>query len=190
MLILRIYLLAGLIMHKLVWELLKRKQGGAAANSRAPRSAKLLLIKTVKVGILLGIAVQTFLPDLFPIAQEATAIRAIGVVIYTTGLVMAIASRIQLGSNWSDIEAAKVLGHQTVIATGLYRHIRHPIYVGDLLLLVGLQLSLNSWLVIAVVMIAPAILWQAISEERMLVDSLPGYDAYCTRTKRFIPFVV
>jgi protein-S-isoprenylcysteine O-methyltransferase Ste14 len=99
-------------------------------------------------------------------------------------------SRLQLGSNWSDIETAKVLRDQAVVAIGVYRYIRHPIYVGDLLLLIGLQLSLNSWLVIAALLISPVVLWQAITEEKMLVESLPGYGAYCMRTKRFIPFVV
>ena len=190
MVILRIYLLTGLITHKLVWELLKRKQGRTTAKPRAVQPAKQLLVKAVKVAILLGIAVQALAPDVLPIAQGTTTVRIIGVVIYTTGLFVAIVSRIQLGSNWSDIEAAKVLRDQAVIASGLYRYIRHPIYVGDLLLLIGLQLSLNSWLVIAAIIMAPVILWQAISEERMLVDSLPGYGAYCMRTKRFIPFVV
>ena len=190
MILLRIYLLAGLVIHKLVWEVLKRRQGDGVSRPRAPRPLSVLLVKTVKVGILLGIAVQTMTADLLPIAEDATTVRMAGVIIYTAGLLVAIVSRLQLGSNWSDIEAAKVLRDQAVVAKGLYRYIRHPIYVGDLLLLIGLELSLNSWLVIAALLISPVVLWQAISEEKMLVRSLPGYSAYCMRTKRFIPFVV
>jgi protein-S-isoprenylcysteine O-methyltransferase Ste14 len=77
-----------------------------------------------------------------------------------------------------------------VVAYGVFRYIRHPIYVGDLLLLLGLELSLNSWLVLAVVCMIPGVLRQAVREERMLVIALPGYAAYCARTKRFIPFLV
>jgi protein-S-isoprenylcysteine O-methyltransferase Ste14 len=190
MLLLRIYLLAGLIIHKLVWEVLKRRQGDGVSRPRAARSARLQLVKAVKVAILLGIAAQTLTADLLPIAEDATLLRILGAVIYTTGLIVAIVSRLQLGSNWSDIETAKVLRDQAVVAIGVYRYIRHPIYVGDLLLLIGLQLSLNSWLVIAALLISPVVLWQAITEEKMLVESLPGYGAYCMRTKRFIPFVV
>lgn len=186
---LRIYLLSGLIVHKLLWELLKR---GQAAKSRTTqgRSLSVIAIKAVKIGILIGIAFQTMLPDVLPITQDAETLRIIGFVIFTTGLLMAIVSRIQLGRNWSDIEAVNVATEQAVVARGLYRFIRHPIYVGDLLLLIGLQLSLNSWLVILVVLMAPIVLRQAIMEERALVTSLPGYGAYCMRTKRFIPFVV
>jgi protein-S-isoprenylcysteine O-methyltransferase Ste14 len=58
------------------------------------------------------------------------------------------------------------------------------------MLLAGLELSLNSWLALAIGLLAPAVLWMAVREERMLAASLPGYKAYCARTKRFIPFVV
>lgn len=187
---LRIYLLAGLIIHKLLWEVLKRNQVRPKARPREARTVFELTIKGAKICVLLGIAVQAMLPDLLPIAQAATTVRIAGVTIFTTGLLMAIASRIHLGKNWSDIETAKVMTEQAVVARGLYRFIRHPIYVGDLLLLIGIELSLNSWLVILAVLIAPIVLWQAISEERMLLVSLPGYGAYCMRTKRFIPFVV
>lgn len=190
MILLRCYLLAGLLIHKLIWELLKRRRGRTSAPPFAAQPARLVLVKVIKIGILLGIAVQTVLPDVMPIEQDAMSIRVTGAMIYTTGLLLAIVSRIQLGSNWTDIEAAKVIRHQAVVAKGFYRYIRHPIYVGDLLLLIGLQLSLNSWLVIATVLMAPVVLWQAISEEKMLVQSLPGYGAYCMRTKRFIPFIV
>lgn len=189
MLLLRAYLLAGLIIHKLVWETLKR-QRNPRANVDSPKSPRLLLVKVVKIGILLGIAAQTLMPDVLPIADEATSLRMVGAAIYTAGLLMAIISRLQLGVNWSDIEDAQVIRDQAVVASGLYRFIRHPIYVGDLLLLIGLELSLNSWLVIGVALIAPVVLRQAIAEEKLLLQSLPGYGAYCIRTKRFIPFVV
>ena len=72
----------------------------------------------------------------------------------------------------------------------VYRYVRHPIYGGDLLLLLGLELALNSWLVVLVPMLAFGIIRQAAQEERMLLESLPGYRAYYETTKRFIPFCV
>ena len=148
------------------------------------------LTRALKLVILLGIVLQTVIPDVLPITSEPFILRAFGVLLYTLGLLMAITGRSQLGRNWSDIETAQVLRDQTVVAHGLFRYIRHPIYVGDLLLLLGLELSLNSWLVIAVVCMIPGVLRQAVREERMLVYALPGYEAYCAGTKRFIPFVV
>lgn len=190
MILLRGYLLLGLIAHKVVWEVLKRRQGCPTIEKSTPRSIRPMLIKAVKVGILLGIGVQTVVWEVLPIMPDSINLHIVGTVFYTVGLFVAILGRIQLGGNWADIETAQVLPNQTVVSKGLYRYIRHPIYVGDLLLLLGLQLSLNSWLVLGVGLIVPVVLWKAVCEERMLVKTLPGYAEYCRITKRFIPFVI
>ena len=189
MTLLRIYLLAGLLGHKLIWEFLKLSSRQASEAPRK-RSLFLTLVKAAKITILLAVIIQTFLPDIWPIADDATLIRAAGVALFTSGLLMAVLSRIQLGKNWSDIESGQVLHEQVVVSKGVYRYVRHPIYVGDLLLLIGLELSLNSWLVLAAVLLAPVVLWKAIQEEKLLINELPGYGLYCTQTKRFIPFIV
>jgi protein-S-isoprenylcysteine O-methyltransferase Ste14 len=201
MLALRIYLLSGLILHKGVWEILKRAgkiavEGNESSSTpkvdpvTTPRGIALQLVKAVKITILAGIALQTLLPEILPITSEPFVLRVLGALLYTTGLFIAIRGRLELGTNWSDIESARIFGDQAVVAKGLYRFIRHPIYVGDLLLLLGLELSLNSWLVLGAVLLAPVVLWQAVREEKKLSRALPGYQEYCAQTKRFIPFVV
>jgi hypothetical protein len=70
MLLLRLYLLAGLVAHKAVWEVLKRR--GGASKAAAPvaaggRSLAIRAVKVVKVSILLGIVAQTLLPTILPI---------------------------------------------------------------------------------------------------------------------------
>jgi protein-S-isoprenylcysteine O-methyltransferase Ste14 len=192
MILLRAYLFAGLVAHKLVWEWLKRNQastGATAAMGDAPLHVRLAkLAKTVVLGAIL---VQTVVPwTWFPIAGDPQTLRVAGVIVYTIGLAVAIAGRTQLGGNWSDIETAKVLSHQTVVQHGMYRYVRHPIYVGDLLLLAGLELALNSWLVLGVIVLTPVVLSRAVREEELLKQSLAGYREYCRTSKRFIPFVV
>lgn len=187
MFLLRVYLLAGLIAHKAIWELLKRRSG---TEQQPGRGMALKLVKAFKVAILLGIVAQTLLPrDVVPIAADALLLRVIGAVSYTVGLLVAILGRLQLGDNWSDIETAQVKGDHAVVSSGLYRYIRHPIYVGDLMLLLGLELCLNSWLVLGVAALVPVVIHRAVREERVLVQRLPGYETYLRRTKRFIPFV-
>jgi protein-S-isoprenylcysteine O-methyltransferase Ste14 len=184
--VVRAYLLAGLIFHKAVWEVLKRNAPPAAAGPL------LTAVKLVKIGILAGIIVQTLLPfEVLPIAAGG-ALRLLwtGLLVYTTGLLIAVAARIQLGRNWSDIEAAQLRRDHAVISNGLYRYIRHPIYTGDLLLLAGLELALNSWLVLGAAALAIVVSRRAAREERDLTRGLPAYAAYCRRTKRFIPFVL
>ena len=190
--LLRIYLLAGLIGHKLLWEVLKRRRGGPTAAPAPPKPLRVRAVKAVKTAILLGILAQTLVPTdwmPFPIAAEPFWLRVTGVAIYTFGLLIAVLGRTQLGENWSDIETATVLREQQVVSRGVYGYIRHPIYVGDLLLLYGLELALNSWLVLGVVALTPIVLRQAIREEKMLEQQLRGYAEYRAATKRFIPFV-
>lgn len=190
----RAYLLAGLVAHKALWERLKRGQRGPGAVSPA-LPLKTRLIKGVKLLILLGIVAQTLIPDSWMakldllISAEPLALRLWGFCLYTVGLTVAILGRTQLGGNWSDIETAEVLSKQRVVSHGVYRYIRHPIYTGDLLLLYGLELALNSWLVIGAIILTPIVLRQAVKEEEMLRQELEGYDDYCAVTKRFIPFI-
>lgn len=185
--LLRIYLVGGLLLHKMVWELLKMRQGVAA--KRPEPSLKVRLVSAAKLAILFGILVQTVVPEVLPLAAMPALSRALGFAIYTAGLLLAITARVQLGKNWSDIEKSYVLGDHALVAHGVYRYIRHPIYAGDVLLLLGLELTLNSWLVLVVVALAIYVRRQAIREERALRDSLPGYDQYCRRTARFLPFL-
>ncbi len=183
----RIYLVSGLLFHKAVWEVMKARQGPAPV--KASRPLKVRVLSGVKVAILLGIIVQTFLPDVLPISANPAALRAIGVAIYTLGLLTAVMGRIQLGWNWSDIEKAYVKQDHALVSHGLYRHVRHPIYTGDLLLLLGLELALNSWGVLGAIALAVYVRRQAIREEGQLMQALPGYDQYCRRTQRFLPFL-
>ncbi len=190
LLILKIYLLAGLIFHKALWEILKRRQGGAETASETTTSPGNRLVKLVKLMILAAIIAQTVLPDFLPIADEPLMLRLTGLCIFTLGLLTAISARVQLGNNWSDIEDGKIASEHAVVSQGIYGYIRHPIYTGDILLLLGLELCLNSWLVLGLVLLVPVVVVQTIKEEQKLIGALPEYADYIRRTKRFIPFVV
>ena len=188
MLFLRIYLLIGLIAHKVVWEVLKRR-GERTGPGPAPGSLALRHVKLVKIAILLGIIVQTIVPRyVLPISYNPFSLQMAGFALFTAGLITAIVGRIHLGESWSNIETPQA--KNAVVTRGVYGFIRHPIYTGDLLLLTGLELCLNSWLVLGVLALAPVVANKAIGEEKMLAQKLPGYDVYVTKTKRFIPFLI
>lgn len=192
MTLLRILLFAGLVAHKAVWEVMKRSSKGVAAPKpeRAPRSAAVMAVKTIKALVLLFLLVQTLFLNVLPIVDEPYAIRIVGTAIYAVGLLTAITGRLQLGENWLDFEDYDVMKGQALVAEGVYRYIRHPIYTGDIFLLLGLELALNSWLVLGVPVLFFIVRRQAAAEETLLAKSIRGYDDYCKRTKRFIPFVI
>lgn len=78
---------------------------------------------------------------------------------------------------------------QTVISSGPYAHIRHPLYASAFLFYVSVPLLLGSWigLVCAPVFIG-LMIYRAVQEECLLRDGLPGYNVYLTKVKhRFIP---
>ena len=153
------------------------------------RSLKVRVLSGIKLVILLAILAQTVTPAFLPIANAPASLRTVGLVCFTLGLLTAIVGRVQLGRNWSDIEKSYVKRDHALVVHGLYRYIRHPIYAGDLLLLLGLEMALNSWCFLGAVALALYVRQQAIREERNLLESLPGYDQYCSRTARFVPFV-
>lgn len=80
---------------------------------------------------------------------------------------------------------------QKVISTRLYALVRHPMYMGGLLLLVGMSLSLGSrWGLLVFLLIVPALIWRLFDEEKFLVKNLPGYSEYRNKVRyRLIPFV-
>lgn len=80
---------------------------------------------------------------------------------------------------------------QTVVSTGPYRYVRHPMYATAIIFLVGTTLLLGSWygLVVALLLVV-GIALRAVQEERTLRAELPGYEAYLTQVKyHLIPYV-
>jgi protein-S-isoprenylcysteine O-methyltransferase Ste14 len=186
---LRIALLIGLAFHKILWEVLKRRNSNSP--SRQPSTKPFAKpLKAVKVGVLLFLVVQTLFLDVFPIANEATSLRLVGAVIFFLGLAIAIIGRLEIGRNWIDLEDYQLLPQQSLVTSGIYSLIRHPIYFGDLLLVIGLQLALNSWLVLGSLLLIPVVVKQALAEEKLLSVAFPEYEIYRKRTKGFVPFVV
>src|SRR6185437_15762601 len=121
------------------------------------------IVKAVKVAILLAICVQVLLPwTVLPLAADPVPLQIAGLTIYTAGLAMALTGRAQLGKSWSDIEAPGQVAKAALISHGLYRYVRHPIYTGDILLLLGLEMALNSQVLFAIFLMIPVILRQAI----------------------------
>lgn len=80
---------------------------------------------------------------------------------------------------------------QTVVDTGLYGVVRHPMYAVTTLLFLSIPLVLGSWIAFALFLVYPILMVKRIrSEEQLLVNSLPGYAEYRTKVKyRMIPFI-
>ena len=87
--------------------------------------------------------------------------------------------------------AIEVAVDQKVISTGPYAVVRHPVYAGSLLYLLGAPLALGSyWGLLALAAMWPFLIWRLFDEERFLSKNLPGYTEYCAKVRwRLIPGV-
>jgi protein-S-isoprenylcysteine O-methyltransferase Ste14 len=80
---------------------------------------------------------------------------------------------------------------QTVVTSGPYRYVRHPIYASMFLFLPGSALLLGSWwgLLLCLVILG-LLVWRTTLEDRMLKNELAGYDEYARQVRyRLIPRV-
>lgn len=80
---------------------------------------------------------------------------------------------------------------QKVITTGLYSVVRHPMYLGVLIMYLPTPLALGSyWGLIPMAMLPVALVLRIINEEKILKENLEGYKEYCLKTKyRLIPYI-
>jgi protein-S-isoprenylcysteine O-methyltransferase Ste14 len=88
----------------------------------------------------------------------------------------------------ATIEASR---DQKVITTGPYSIVRHPMYIGALIMLFGTPLALGSWWgLLTLILMTLVIALRLLDEEKFLLKNLPGYKEYCQKTRyRLIPFI-
>ena len=80
---------------------------------------------------------------------------------------------------------------QKVVSTGLYGLVRHPMYVGVLVILVGTPLALDSyWGLLVLIPATFAFAFRILDEEKMLKEELDGYLGYTGHVHyRLMPFI-
>ena len=85
----------------------------------------------------------------------------------------------------------KVQEGQTVVSTGLYGVVRHPMYLATLLMFLPMPLILQSLWGLCVFSVYPVlIIVRIVNEEKLLTAELAGYEAYKKKVKyRLIPFI-
>ncbi|MDQ6792016.1 MAG: isoprenylcysteine carboxylmethyltransferase family protein [Candidatus Dormibacteraeota bacterium] len=112
---------------------------------------------------------------------------AIGVVLTAAGLALAVWARWHLGRNWSTQPSLKV-DHQ-LIQTGPYGLVRHPIYSGLLLALLGTALYLGQYrALLGLALFVAALWWKARQEEGLLFTQFgDDYQRHRRRTGMFLP---
>jgi protein-S-isoprenylcysteine O-methyltransferase Ste14 len=153
-----------------------------------PRSRALSSLPLILVAILLGapnslppVMLKRFLPP-------NPMLPTLGTVLVAAGLGFAIWARAHLGRNWSARVTLKE--DHSLIRTGPYGRVRHPIYTGMLLALAGTAIAIGEWRgLVAVALAVPAFVRKSRVEEDRMGQTFPEYEQYRRETAALIPFV-
>jgi protein-S-isoprenylcysteine O-methyltransferase Ste14 len=114
----------------------------------------------------------------------------LGCILVFIGLIIRVASILTLKKHFT-YSVAKIENHE-LIETGLYKNIRHPGYLGQLIIFLGISTCLSNWLSV-LFMIIPVLLGylnRIRVEEKFMVEQMgQSYLAYQKRTKKLIPMI-
>lgn len=164
--------------------LLRRMRAGPAAETEPAQ-------KIIMTLILIGFALLIAVPGLDR-RWHWSDVPAWLVILADALVVLGfIGTAVVVHQNRYAASTIRVESGQPVVSTGLYAIVRHPMYAAALLLSVFTPLALGSyWSMLIIVPFVPALMWRLTDEERYLRAHLPGYAAYCARTRyRLVPGV-
>jgi protein-S-isoprenylcysteine O-methyltransferase Ste14 len=138
---------------------------------------------------IIGVFVISFVLRGGSLAVHDVVLGAIGAVVFASGIGLAVWARLHLGSNWGMPMTQRA--EPDLVTSGPYRFIRHPIYTGLLIAMLGTALVDNLLGLIVVVVMIPYFYYCGTVEERNLTATFPeAYPEYRSRTKMIIPFLL
>jgi protein-S-isoprenylcysteine O-methyltransferase Ste14 len=153
------------------------KEGSRGVRARPPGLALLIVL----------VGLRLLRTD--NLSVHSVILRAVGLGLLVSGLGLAVWARIYLGRNWGMPMTKK--DEPELVTSGPYRFVRHPIYSGILLGVLGSALATNLYWLIALAVIGGYFVYSATAEERWLSESFPvAYPAYKEHTKMLVPFLL
>jgi protein-S-isoprenylcysteine O-methyltransferase Ste14 len=164
--------------------LARRMKAGPIAETRAIQK---LIITGTMLAVVAVLAVSA-LDHRFGWSHVPVPVIVLGNVLVAGGLAFAQLVVIQNGYAAATIT---VETDQKVVSTGVYGLVRHPMYVGALIMMLGTPLALASyWGLLATILAVPILALRIEDEEKMLRQELDGYDDYTRKVHyRLVPGV-
>ncbi|MGA7974229.1 MAG: isoprenylcysteine carboxylmethyltransferase family protein [Pseudolabrys sp.] len=158
---------------------------------REPRASRL----GYNVPIALGVAAMA-VPNVLGAELERHFVPAtevwfrVGWGVTLAGMALTVLARMWLGRNWSGTVTLKQ-DHE-LIRSGPYAYMRHPIYTGLLLALIGTAIAIDQWqALIGVALVAAALVRKMAIEERFMHEQFgEAYANYRAKVRALVPFVV
>ncbi|MGH8141555.1 MAG: methyltransferase family protein [Steroidobacteraceae bacterium] len=170
----------------------------AFSATRAKKSIREASVRWRETGLRLGalvlIVVALRVPSVRHVLRHAHGYAAstgmvtgiIGVVLCVLGVCLALWARVHLGTNWGMPMSRKE--SPELVTTGPYALVRHPIYSGLILAMIGSAGAQSILWVVPLALFGVYFTYSARREERLMTEQIPDqYPAYKRRTKMFVP---
>jgi protein-S-isoprenylcysteine O-methyltransferase Ste14 len=160
----------------------RRMSGGPAAEARSVQK----LVMAALYASLAAMVVVSAADHRFGWSRVPAAICLAGDVLVAVGLGVVVLVVIQ---NRYASTTVRVEASQTVVSSGLYGLVRHPMYTGNVIMMVGLPLALGSyWGLVFVLPGLGVLAWRIRDEETLLRRELTGYREYAQKVRyRLVP---
>jgi len=147
----------------------------------------LILILSISIGYWLSFGIgKTTIGRIY----HRDILCVVGAIIIMAGLIIRIKSILTLKQHFT-YTVTQIENHE-LIETGLYKSIRHPGYLGQLIIFLGIATAMSNWLSL-VLMIIPIIIgfsYRINIEEKFMIEQFGDtYKEYQIRTKRLIPMI-
>jgi protein-S-isoprenylcysteine O-methyltransferase Ste14 len=163
-------------------------QRRVSAGPAAEKEQSQKVIQLFASAAFLGILVVPALDHRFGWSRVPLAAVAAGDVLVAIGFAIVF---LVFRENTFTSATIEVSPEQRTISTGSYAIVRHPMYAGALIMLIGAPLALGSmWGLAMVAMMIAVIVWRLLDEEKFLSRNLEGYTSYRERVRyRLLPGV-
>lgn len=162
----------------------RRMRAGPRAE---PRTAQKFIITGSFLG-LFATMVFSALDHRFGWSSVPPWLSLLGDVLVAAGLGIAMLVIVQ---NSYAAATVTVEAGQSLVSNGLYTVVRHPMYLGNVIMMIGIPLALGSyWGLLFIIPGAIALALRILDEEKLLIHELPGYREYAGRVRyRLVPYI-
>lgn len=177
-----------------LWWIYWRKEETKADREKPKTQTVYPRISMVGKYVFRGMVVLTFLQNLglsiFSFQQNNTGASLLGMLLIVLGIGISVIARREIAANWANGYEYQIKKGHELVMSGIYSYIRHPIYTGIALLLIGGELTAQSYLWISYMALFGVFYFQGKREEKLLLSHFgKAYKTYMKKSKMLIPFV-
>jgi protein-S-isoprenylcysteine O-methyltransferase Ste14 len=164
-------------------ELLKRRLEAKEKEDSQKMAVAIMALSILSIYILSG------LDHRFDWSRISLSVQVVGFVLVVAGYLFVVQV---MRTNSFAARTVRVEDSQTLVDTGLYGIVRHPMYSGVIVMYLGTPIALGSWWgLVPLLVFLLGLYFRVVNEEEVLLNELEGYGSYRERVRwRLIPGIL